>query len=62
MTADYFVIGARTGGLGLGGISLFFVEKDTPGFERTSLDRKMGWWCSDQVQLPAQPSPSAQPS
>ncbi len=48
---DYFVVGARTGGEGLKGISLFFVEKGTPGFSLTPLDRKMGWWCSDQATL-----------
>lgn len=51
MKSDYFVIGARTGGSGLGGISLFFVEADAPGFSRTEIDRKMGWWCSDQATL-----------
>jgi len=43
MESDYFVIGARTGAPGLAGISLFFVEADTPGFTRTALERKMGW-------------------
>ncbi|MEL7490276.1 MAG: acyl-CoA dehydrogenase family protein, partial [Pseudomonadota bacterium] len=51
MKADYFVVGARTGGEGIGGISLFFVDADTPGFSRTALDRKMGWWASDQATL-----------
>ena len=51
MTASYFVIGARTGKAGLGGISLFFVDEGTPGFSRTPLERKMGWWCSDQATL-----------
>ena len=51
MKSDYFVIGARTGGPGLTGISLFFVEADTPGFSRTAIDRKMGWWCSDTATL-----------
>ncbi|NOX41878.1 MAG: acyl-CoA dehydrogenase [Alphaproteobacteria bacterium] len=51
MTSDYFVIPARTGGPGLTGISLFFVEADTPGFSRTEISRKMGWWCSDQATL-----------
>jgi acyl-CoA dehydrogenase len=44
-------VAARTGGPGLTGISLFFVEADTPGFSRSSLPRKMGWWCSDQATL-----------
>jgi acyl-CoA dehydrogenase len=51
MKGDYFVVGARTGGPGLTGISLFFVEKGTPGFSLTPLERKMGWWCSDQATL-----------
>ncbi len=51
MKSDYFVVGARTGGEGLNGISLFFVEKDAPGFARTKLGKKMGWWASDQATL-----------
>lgn len=51
MDSEYFVVGARTGGEGLNGISLFFVDLDTPGFTRTSLDRKQGWWCSNQATL-----------
>ena len=51
VNSDYFVVSARTGGEGLHGISLFFVEKGTPGFSLTSLDKKMGWWCSDTATL-----------
>ena len=51
MQASYFVIGARTGKEGLSGISLFFVEADTPGFTRSSIDKKMGWWSSDTATL-----------
>lgn len=51
MTSEYFVVAARTGGPGLTGVSLFFVEANTPGFSRTALPRKMGWWCSDQATL-----------
>jgi len=51
MNARYFVIAARTGGEGVGGISLFFVEADTPGFTRTAIERKMGWWSSDTATL-----------
>ncbi len=51
MESDYFVIGARTGQEGLTGISLFFVEKDSPGFSRTPLTKKMGWWASNQATL-----------
>ena len=51
MQASYFVIGARTGKEGLGGISLFFVEADTPGFTRSAIEKKMGWWTSDTATL-----------
>ena len=51
MQASYFVIGARTGKEGLGGISLFFVESDTPGFTRSAIEKKMGWWTSDTATL-----------
>lgn len=51
MKGDYFVVGARTGDPGLLGVSLFFVDWGTPGFTRTPLDRKMGWWASDQATL-----------
>ncbi len=51
MKSDYLVVGARTGEGGLNGISLFFVEADAPGFSRTSVGRKMGWWCSDTASL-----------
>ena len=51
MKSDCFVVGARTGGEGLAGISLFFVDADAPGFSRTPLPRKMGWWASDQATL-----------
>jgi len=51
MKSDYFVVGARTGGPGLTGISLFFVESDMPGFTRTALEKKMGWWASDTASL-----------
>lgn len=51
MKSDYFVVGARTGGTSLKGISLFFVEADAPGFSRTEIGRKTGWWASDQATL-----------
>ena len=51
MQASYFVIGARTGKEGLGGISLFFIEADTPGFTRSAIEKKMGWWTSDTATL-----------
>lgn len=51
MKSDYFVVGARTGQEGLAGISLFFVPADTPGFSRSDMGPKMGWWASDTAAL-----------
>ncbi len=51
LKASYFLVGARTGEPGLGGISMFFVEADAPGLSRQSVGRKMGWWCSDTATL-----------
>jgi acyl-CoA dehydrogenase len=48
--ADYVTVAVRTGGAGMGGISLLLVEGGTPGFERTPL-KKMGWWASDTATL-----------
>ncbi|MGE0153732.1 MAG: acyl-CoA dehydrogenase family protein [Reyranellaceae bacterium] len=48
--ADYFTVAVRTGGPGMGGVSLLLIERDRPGFSRTKL-RKMGWWASDTAQL-----------
>jgi acyl-CoA dehydrogenase len=48
--ADYYTVAVRTGGPGMGGVSLLLIERDTPGFSRTKL-RKMGWWASDTAQL-----------
>ena len=51
MTSRWFLVGARTGGSGPAGISLFLVEAGTPGFSRSPLEGKMGWHCSDQASL-----------
>lgn len=51
MHSDWFVVGARTGGPGLSGISLFLVPAGADGFTRVPLGKKMGWWCSDQATL-----------
>ncbi|MEN8720412.1 MAG: acyl-CoA dehydrogenase family protein [Oceanococcaceae bacterium] len=50
MRADVITTAVRTGGDGIGGISLLVIEGDTPGLTRTKLD-KMGWWCSDTATL-----------
>ncbi|MEA3540013.1 MAG: acyl-CoA dehydrogenase family protein [Pseudomonadota bacterium] len=50
MRADYLTVAVRTGGAGMGGISLMLIEADMPGFTRTPLE-KMGWHCSDTAAL-----------
>jgi acyl-CoA dehydrogenase len=50
MRADVTTVAVRTGGEGMGGISLLVIDRDTPGFTRTPLE-KMGWWCSDTATL-----------
>ena len=51
MKARWYVVGARTGGEGFGGISLFLVEAGSEGFSRTPINNKMGWWASDTATL-----------
>lgn len=51
MRADTYTVAVRTGEGGHKGISLLVIDRDTPGFTRTPLDRKMGWWCSDTATL-----------
>ncbi len=50
MRADFITVAARTGGEGMGGISLILVEAGAPGLDRTPIE-KMGWWCSDTATL-----------
>lgn len=50
MRADFITTPVRTGGEGMGGISLLVIDGDTPGLERTPL-KKMGWWASDTATL-----------
>jgi len=50
MRADFYTVAVRTGGPGAAGVSLLLMERDTPGFTRTSL-KKMGWWASDTATL-----------
>ncbi|WP_207642743.1 MULTISPECIES: acyl-CoA dehydrogenase family protein [Actibacterium] len=42
-TSDVYIVMARTGDAGPGGISAFLVEKDTPGLSFGANERKMGW-------------------
>lgn len=50
MRADFLTTAVRTGGEGMGGISLLVIDGDTPGLERTPM-KKMGWWASDTATL-----------
>jgi len=50
LRADFITTAVRTGGEGMGGISLVVVPGDAPGLARTPID-KMGWWCSDTATL-----------
>jgi acyl-CoA dehydrogenase len=50
MRADYVTTAVRTGGPGMGGVSLLVIESGMPGFTRSPL-HKMGWWCSDTATL-----------
>ncbi|AXQ31793.1 acyl-CoA dehydrogenase [Solimonas sp. K1W22B-7] len=50
MRADWVTTAVRTGGEGMGGISLLVIPTDLPGFSRTPL-KKMGWWVSDTATL-----------
>lgn len=42
-TSDVYIVMARTGDSGPGGVSAFIVEKDTPGFSFGANEKKMGW-------------------
>jgi alkylation response protein AidB-like acyl-CoA dehydrogenase len=42
-TSDLYVVMARTGGEGAGGVSTFVVEKGAPGLSFGAPERKMGW-------------------
>ena len=50
MRADFLTTAVRTGGDGMGGVSLLVIEAGMPGFTRSPL-KKMGWWCSDTATL-----------
>jgi acyl-CoA dehydrogenase len=52
MRADVYTVALRTDPTSQGarGISLLLIERDTPGFTRTKLE-KTGWWASDTAHL-----------
>jgi acyl-CoA dehydrogenase len=51
--ADMLFVAARTDPAAKGsrGLSMFIVERDTPGFSVTRRLEKMGWHCSDTAEL-----------
>lgn len=51
MRADWLTTAVRTGGDGMGGISLLLVPMHQQGVSRTKLDKKQGWWCSDTATI-----------
>jgi alkylation response protein AidB-like acyl-CoA dehydrogenase len=50
-TSDVYVVMARTGGEGAGGVSAFVVEKGTPGLSFGAQERKMGWNAQPTAQV-----------
>jgi acyl-CoA dehydrogenase len=50
MRADWFTTAVRTGGEGLGGLSLLVIDAHAPGVSRTPM-KKMGWWASDTAVI-----------
>jgi acyl-CoA dehydrogenase/citronellyl-CoA dehydrogenase len=49
--ADVLVVAARTGEAGRGGVTLFLVERDTPGLSFGAPLVKMGWHSSDTREV-----------
>ncbi|BFM14879.1 acyl-CoA dehydrogenase family protein [Maricurvus nonylphenolicus] len=49
--ANWLTTAVRTGGEGIGGISLLLIPMDSEGVSWTKLDRKQGWWCSDTATI-----------
>lgn len=51
MRANWVSTAVRTGGPGAKGVSMLLIPTDAPGFSRTPLKRKQGWWASDTATL-----------
>ena len=49
--SDIYVVMARTGGAGPGGVSAFVVDKDQPGLSFGKNERKMGWNAQPTAQV-----------
>ena len=59
--SDLYLVMARTGGDGAGGVSAFLLEKDTPGLSFGANEKKMGWNSQptrqvimDEAEVPAE--------
>jgi hypothetical protein len=50
-TSDLYVVMARTGGEGAGGVSTFLVEAGAPGLSFGAQERKMGWNAQPTAQV-----------
>lgn len=50
MTSKWLTAAVRTGGDGMGGISLLLIDLESEGVSRTELP-KQGWWASDTATL-----------
>jgi acyl-CoA dehydrogenase len=50
MTSKWATTAVRTGGEGMGGISLMLIDLESDGVSRTELP-KQGWWASDTATL-----------
>lgn len=51
MGANWISTAVRTGGDGAAGISMLLVPMNLEGVDRTPLDKKQGWWCSDTATI-----------
>ncbi len=49
--ADLYLVMARTGAAGFGGVSAFLIEKGTPGLSFGANERKMGWHAQPTRQV-----------
>ena len=50
MRASFFTVAVRTGGSGMGGVSLVLVERDTPGVT-IRRQKTQGWWTSSTTYI-----------
>ena len=51
MRANWVSTAVRSGDAGAAGVSMLLIPTDAPGFSRTELGRKQGWWASDTATL-----------